>query len=97
MNDGLLYYRSSILRFRINVCGIYGCLQQVVKNPLILWTPQSSPNENDPYFPYVPEPVNKILLPNELVLQDIISTEKSTQQKSVNHVLTPPTSDSDTL
>ncbi|MCG8077951.1 MAG: DDE-type integrase/transposase/recombinase, partial [Candidatus Thiodiazotropha taylori] len=53
---------------------------------------ESSPNENDPYFPYVPEPANKIFFPNGSTLQDIISTEQSNQQKSVNNVLIPPTS-----
>ena len=56
---------------------------------------ESSPNENDPYFPFVPEPVNEILLPNGSSLQEVIcneQTEQSNQLKSVNHVLIPPTS-----
>ena len=51
---------------------------------------ESSPNENDPYFPYVPEPVNKIRLPNGPSLQEIICTEQPPAQQSVNHVLIQP-------
>ena len=51
---------------------------------------ESSPNENDPYFPYVPEPVNKIRLPNGSSLQEIICTEQPPAQQSVNHVLIQP-------
>ena len=51
---------------------------------------ESSPNENDPYFPYVPEPVNKIRLPNGSSLQEIICTEQPPEQQSVNHVLIQP-------
>ena len=47
---------------------------------------ESRPNENDPYFPYVPEPVNKIRLPNGSSLQEIICTEQPPAQQSVNHV-----------
>lgn len=53
---------------------------------------ESSPNEIDPYFPFVPEQVNEIMLPNGSNLQDMISTGQSNQQKSVNHVSIPPTS-----
>ena len=53
---------------------------------------ESSPNEEDPYFPFVPEPVNEILLPNGSSLQDMINTCPANQQQSVNHVLIPPTS-----
>ena len=56
---------------------------------------ESSPNENEPYFPFVTEPVNEILLPNGSSLQEVIcneQTEQSNQLKSVNHVLIPPTS-----
>ena len=49
---------------------------------------ESNPNENDPYFPFVPEPVNKIL-PKGSSLQDVISTEQANQQKSVNPGLIP--------
>ena len=50
----------------------------------------SSPNENDPYFPYVPEPVNKIRLQNGSSMQEIICTEQPPAQQSVNHVLLQP-------
>ena len=53
---------------------------------------ESSPNENDPYFPFVPEPANEILLPNGSSLQEVICTEQSNQLNSVNHILLPPTS-----
>ena len=53
---------------------------------------ESSPNENDPYFPYVPETVNEIRLPNGSSLQEIICTEQPPAQQSVNHVLIQPSS-----
>lgn len=46
---------------------------------------KSSPNENDPYFPYVLGPVNKILLPNESNLQEVICSKN--QLKRVNYAL----------
>ena len=53
---------------------------------------ESSPNENDPYFPYVPKPVHKICLFYGSSLQEIICTDQPPAQQSVNHVLIQPSS-----
>ena len=53
---------------------------------------ESSPNENDPYFPNVPEPVIKIHLPNGSSLQEIICIEQPPAQHSVKHLLIQPSS-----
>ena len=50
---------------------------------------ESSPDENDPYFPYVNEEIGKITFPDGTCLQEVIGTGQQNKQ-AVNHILLPP-------
>ena len=50
----------------------------------------SSPDEKDPYFPYVPENTGNITLPGRGTLQEFLSSDKRVQEvQLVNHMALP--------